>query len=334
MQWFYAIDGKRLGPVSAEQFSNLVANGTVTESSLVWREGFADWQAWGSVAAENPLPPADNVAPPLPTATGGDDAESTSDGPELNWSIDEFSEQLNRNGFATSVGGCLTRAWENYKSFFGLALGAVLVAYLLSMVAGMLPIVGMFAGFLFTPHINAGAAWIFLKRARGEDVEFSDVFAGFSRCYVKLMLVGLIQLVAVFVLAMAFVVPMLALGIPLAEMDPANPPQIEPAALGAMGAIGFCLFLVVVYVSARFFLSHIVAIDRSDTAINAFKLSWRITRGRFWTIVGLALIMILLSVAGTLALFIGLIFVMPIYGAVIAQLYHDACESAAGRPPE
>ena len=89
------------------------------------------------------------------------------------------------------------------------------------------------------------------------------------------------------------------------------------------------LFLVI-----RFFVSHLVAIDRPDSAIDAFKLSWRISKGRFLTILGLALILLLLNIAGTLALLIGAIFTLPMVTAVVAQFYHDACESASGRPPE
>jgi uncharacterized membrane protein len=91
---------------------------------------------------------------------------------------------------------------------------------------------------------------------------------------------------------------------------------------------------VVTWLAVRFLLSHIVAIDRPEGAIDAFRLSWRITAGKFWMILVLLFLMSLLATAGMLALLIGLLFVLPIYPAIIAQLYHDACECAAGRPPE
>lgn len=330
MQWFYAINGERLGPVTPEQLSTLVANGTVTSETLVWREGFANWEPWGSVAAANPLPAADPGAP-IPEATVQAAVET---GPEQEWSMDEFTQQLAQNGYATSVGGALSRAWATYKSFFGLALGAMLVVMLISMVAGLLPIVGFLSGILVTPHLNAGAAWLFLKRARGEEVEFGDVFAGFSRCYGKLALLGLIQFVVVIGLVVVFGILMAVLGVPLSESGPGNPPQMEPAAaMGLMVAV-FFFMLVGIFLTARFLLSHIVAIDRAEGAVDAYRMSWRITSGKFWTVFGLLLVMMLLGIAGTLALLIGLLFVMPLYPALIAQLYHDACESAAGRPPE
>ncbi|MFX3681311.1 MAG: GYF domain-containing protein [bacterium] len=332
MQWFYALNGDRLGPVSPEQLSNLVADGTVTAETLVWRDGFASWEPWGQVAAANPLPAPSADFPPPPVAPG---AGGEYGSPELVWSIDEFAQHLEEQGFATSVGGVLSRAWANYKSFFGLALGAVFVAYLVTMVAGFIPIIGMLSGILITPHINAGVAWVFLKRARGEVVEFGDVFAGFSRCYLKLALVGLIQFGAVLFLVLIFVIPMVAVGVPMSgEVNPGSPPDISTTAGIAMVVLMMVMAAVMIFLSVRFFVTSVVAIDRDDSAINAFKLSWRISRGRFWTILGLLLVLFLLGLAGTLALLIGLIFVAPMLGAVIAQIYHDACESAAGRPPE
>lgn len=332
MQWFYAVGSERLGPITDQQLSNLIAAGTVSDTTLVWREGFANWQAWSEIATAHPLPPADAGAPPIPATPVADEYE---EGPELDWSIDEFEDNLRQKGFATSLGGCLTRAWENYKSFFWLALGAVLVASILTMIAGVLPVIGLFSGILITPHINAGMAWIFLKRARGEDVEFADIFAGFSRCYGKLALVGLIQFVVMLVFVMTFMIPMLGMGITMDGLESGNPPDIPPQAAMGMGLLVFGLFIVLVFLAIRFGLSHIVAIDRiGDSAINAFKLSWRITKGRFFMILGLGIILMLLNIAGALALLIGLIFVMPMYGAIIAQIYHDACESAVGRPPE
>lgn len=333
MQWFYAINGDRHGPASPEQLASLVADGTVTDETLVWREGFAEWEPWGKVAADNPLPePSADIPPPPMMAEA--DAESTVDTDA--WSMDEFSGKLAEQGFSTSVGGCLSRAWENYKSFFGLAIGAVLVAYLVLMVAGFIPLLGMFTGIILGPHINAGVAWIFLKRIRGQEVEFGNVFDGFKRCYVKLLMVGLIQMVAAIAVAMVFVVPIMLLGIPLGAggMEPDATPDISAGMSAGVVVLMLMMAAVFVFLSVRFLLTQLIAIDRPEGALDSYRLSWRITRGRFWTIFALMLVLVVLSMAGVLALLIGLVFVLPLYGSIIAQLYHDAAESAAGRPPE
>ncbi|GAB5562054.1 MAG: hypothetical protein SynsKO_37010 [Synoicihabitans sp.] len=333
MQWFYASDGERRGPVSPEQLANLIAQGLVNDETLVWREGFANWQAWGEVAAENPLPTPPPDTPPVPPTFTPEESSDAANEAE-HWSMEEFTQKLRGNGFATSIGGCLSRAWDNYRSFFGLALGAVCVAILVSMVAGFIPLAGFFATFLVSPHINAGMAWIFLKKARGEDVEFGDVFAGFSRNYGKLVLLALIQFLVVLIGLMVFIIPMVLIGVPLAELESGAAPDLSGTQGLALGLLMAFLVAVMIYFSARFFLAHIIAIDRPESAIDAFRLSWRITSGRFLTVFGLMIVLVVLGIAGALALLIGLIFVAPMYGAIVAQLYHDACESAAARPPE
>ena len=58
MGWYYAVSNQRLGPVSDTEFAALVANGTITPVTLVWRQGLAGWlpysQACGPGSAEDP----------------------------------------------------------------------------------------------------------------------------------------------------------------------------------------------------------------------------------------------------------------------------------------
>lgn len=46
MQWYYAINGQRLGPVSQAEFEQLASAGTITAATLVWRDGMADWRPY------------------------------------------------------------------------------------------------------------------------------------------------------------------------------------------------------------------------------------------------------------------------------------------------
>lgn len=44
MDWYYAINDQRMGPVSEGEFLHLIASGEVRPETLVWREGMAAWQ--------------------------------------------------------------------------------------------------------------------------------------------------------------------------------------------------------------------------------------------------------------------------------------------------
>jgi uncharacterized RDD family membrane protein YckC len=48
MQWYYANDGQRQGPVSQEQFEQLARNGVIKADTLVWCQGMANWQPYAT----------------------------------------------------------------------------------------------------------------------------------------------------------------------------------------------------------------------------------------------------------------------------------------------
>ena len=70
-QWYYALGGERLGPVSQEQLRELSSSGQLQASDLVWQEGMADWTPAGEVqgllpaAAEAGPPPVPGSPPPM-----------------------------------------------------------------------------------------------------------------------------------------------------------------------------------------------------------------------------------------------------------------------------
>ncbi len=67
--WYVAIDGRSLGPLSTAQIVSGLATGQYTPATLVWRDGFADWQPIGKVEELN------NVeATAAPPPVGGQEA--------------------------------------------------------------------------------------------------------------------------------------------------------------------------------------------------------------------------------------------------------------------
>ncbi len=52
-QWYYSnAQRERLGPVSADDLTQLHGNGQIGPETLVWREGYADWKPWREAIAE------------------------------------------------------------------------------------------------------------------------------------------------------------------------------------------------------------------------------------------------------------------------------------------
>jgi uncharacterized RDD family membrane protein YckC len=54
MQWYYAINSQRQGPVSQAEFEKLVADGVIKPETLVWQQGMAEWKPYGAIAGSVP----------------------------------------------------------------------------------------------------------------------------------------------------------------------------------------------------------------------------------------------------------------------------------------
>ena len=63
MNWFYANAGQQAGPVNEADFERLVREGVIQPTTLVWREGMANWEPYAKVA-----PAAQTAAPFSPAA--------------------------------------------------------------------------------------------------------------------------------------------------------------------------------------------------------------------------------------------------------------------------
>jgi uncharacterized RDD family membrane protein YckC len=50
MQWYYVVSDQRVGPVNQPEFEQLIRDGTINGSTLVWREGMPAWQPYAEVA--------------------------------------------------------------------------------------------------------------------------------------------------------------------------------------------------------------------------------------------------------------------------------------------
>ena len=48
-QWYYGSQGQQNGPITESELRNLMAQGVVTQQTLVWREGLLEWKPLSSV---------------------------------------------------------------------------------------------------------------------------------------------------------------------------------------------------------------------------------------------------------------------------------------------
>ena len=50
MNWFYAKNGQQIGPVDFSEIERLRAEGQLTDDTLVWQQGMANWVKLSSIS--------------------------------------------------------------------------------------------------------------------------------------------------------------------------------------------------------------------------------------------------------------------------------------------
>lgn len=54
MNWYYASQGRRVGPVDDTEFEALVETGAITQDTLVWNETLSQWTPYGALEQSTP----------------------------------------------------------------------------------------------------------------------------------------------------------------------------------------------------------------------------------------------------------------------------------------
>jgi uncharacterized RDD family membrane protein YckC len=70
MNWYYVEAGQQVGPVTEAEFLNLVNTGRIQPSTLVWREGLANWQPYATTQETAAATSAAGMTSGTPMQTG------------------------------------------------------------------------------------------------------------------------------------------------------------------------------------------------------------------------------------------------------------------------
>ena len=290
MNWYYAEDGQQRGPVTQEELDRLVAAGTVTDTTLVWREGLPAWQPWsalkpvGSPTATPleppPVAPSDTPAPPAPgrvrccecgadfaaddTLRYGERHVCAACKPRLLQRLGENAglgtadgrpvsrEEILARDYRVDIGRSFDRAMKLNADNRGLLMGVMVIAYALLFAAQMIPFLGYLAPIFLSGPLIGGMYLVYLKRVRGQPAEAGGVFGGFGPRYWQLMLVHFIQQV----LAMALVLPVvLVFMIPVILAFTRNARGGATSLAMSTGMIASVVILVLIVVPVMLFIT-------------------------------------------------------------------------------
>ena len=148
-------------------------------------------------------------------------------------------------------------------------------------------ILGVFAfayGILIANPVEYGAAFAYLKAARGEPLKIKDMFEAFQN-YWNVVLANLL--------------------------------------VGIIVLIGFVLLIIpgIIFACKLAFTPYLVVEWKMDV-ITAIKESWRMTNGHAWKVFSIGLLAIPISIAGFICFGVGIIVAIMWVSLAAASLYH------------
>ena len=251
-------------------------------------------------------------------------------------------EVFNLPAIQFSAGAVLAQAWTIFQARMGLCIGIIVVGGLLNfglsfaqqiglgMIQGVEPnqtsfvLISLgvsFAVGLFNYFVNIGQTIAFLKIARGEPTQISDIFTG-GPFLLKLILATIVVGLVTWLGLLLGVAPG---GILMAMSGPRDLTAIAVLVLGLL-AMGLVMSAFWVRISQYMF----AAVDDPDLGVmGSIRRSIDVTRGQFWGISLVYFLVFLINIVGLLMLGIGLLFTIPLSFVMFAVMY----VALAGRSP-
>jgi hypothetical protein len=261
------VDGQHYGPASAEQIRRWITENRVNAQSLAQSEGASDWKplsqfpefadAFSSQARTAGTPPAFGTAPPTV------DAEA-------------LAAAILARDYHVDIGRCVSRGLDLLLRNFWLMVGGTLVLTIIANAA-----MGLLQG------VCLGCIYLFILRlARGQRVEFGDIFLGFSVAFLQLFLTGLISSI--------------------------------------LTVFGYVLCILPgIYLTVAWIFALLLVADKKLDFWPAMELSRKVVTKHWWSVFGLLLVCFLVVLLGLAACGVGVFVAYPVVFGAIVYAYED-----------
>lgn len=240
--------------------------------------------------------------------------------------------------------GAFATGWEVLKANYGLLLGTLILYILIVIAAGFAAglvdgAVGIAAAaiaggrafikpgewlvdLLVTAPLNTGLLMMGATMARRQRVELNDLFGGFRR-YGQVLL----ALAAPTAIGIVMLIPaVLLVGVLVVGSSAPTPSTVGPVIIAYL--IGWAISL---YFKIRWMPAALLVIDTQapeHTAMEALRVSWRMTSGRVLSLFCLSVVLSLINIVCALllclpALFLSGPLIVGVAGAAYSMLAHE-----------
>ncbi len=315
-------DGKEYGPVTLEQIRSWIAAGRANLDTKTKAAGSEEWRRIGDLVefgGSIPTPPPlTNVTP----ATGATIATLSAPA-RLSGSPQEIASRLIANAGTLDVFSCVARSFELWKSNFLPLVGVTLLLILVQMALGMIPFLGAIAGMCLGGVFHGGLYYYYLGKMRGEHREVGDVFAGFSKAFVPLLLASLLTTALTIAVMIPFFAPW---GVYIFNLMLHSETGGMPAMPGPfLLLVSFVGFLVLMYFSVSWSFTFALVMDRKLGPWTALEVSRRVVTRQWFRVFCAMLLGIIVTMLGLFGLFIGIFLTIPLMIGTILYAYEDLC---------
>jgi uncharacterized membrane protein len=225
---------------------------------------------------------------------------------------------------------CVKEGWALIKDQYWLFLGIVFVGVF---IGSAVPIV------LIGPMI-VGINLCFLRKMRGEPVEFGHLFKGFDY-FAQSLIAALLQMIPMVIVMVPLYIIMFAFM--MISVPRGGQMSSDESATFALTFLGFYVVFIVVMIAVVaivtifFMFAFPLIADRNLSGVDAVKLSIKAAWANFGGVCGLVLICVGLGILGVLACYVGALLVMPVslaaYAVAYRRVFPESLQNFAPPPP-
>jgi uncharacterized membrane protein len=211
-------------------------------------------------------------------------------------------------------------SWGLFRESPGLWIGMGLALAIISIVIGVIPVIGNLAGSLIFPVFTAGLMLGCHSLESGEDLSFGHLFAGFQNNFGRLMMIGLLYLLGIIVIVVIFFVFGLGGGF-FAVMTGGDAGM--SAAAPVLLLCGLVALLLGIPLVMALWFSPALVVLHDMTAFEAMKLSIRGCLRNILPTLIYSLVLIALAVLATVPVLLGWLVLLPMMFCGTYAIYRD-----------
>ncbi|NJM38837.1 MAG: DUF4339 domain-containing protein [Akkermansiaceae bacterium] len=316
-EWYYARGGQQSGPVSFEKLSELAKTGGLSGKDLIWNSTMKDWTPAEQI--QGIFAPAASAAAVIPPP----DPSNPYAAPTSAWTADSqisagvALEEITPGSEPINVGACVKRGFDLAMRNIGIVLGVTVIGiaiiYTLSAISQGIGMAIGAAGSVATPEPPAGMTdpkelFIYGMQQSGGSLWFIIVSSLIQQALAIFLMVGATQFGLNLVSGREVSIGMLFGG--GKKFLPAFGATILYWIMVYVGLI--LLIFPGIYLAMRYGQFMAAMVDRNLGVFEAFSYSSTITKNNRLNLFLLALLGILIALAGCIALCVGMIFAYPV----------------------